>query len=105
MVKTKKRGVLYKGVIQKSGVVLTLPAQDEARLVRQGWCSYVESPSTGQQETNQGHPEGPQTAAPSDKHPEDAQEQSLESTTAGQPEDGPLTDLPEESKRPRSRKK
>lgn len=92
MVKTKKRGVLYKGVIQKAGALLSLPTEDEARLVRQGWCSYVESWPAGQPDKSQEQ---------SDKQEEDAQEKAAE------PEDGPQTGLPEEDhpKPTRSRKK
>lgn len=92
MVKTKKRGVLYKGVIQKAGALLSLPTEEEARLVRQGWCSYVDSWPAGQPDKNQEQ---------SDKQEEDAQEMAAE------PEDGPQTGLPEEEhpKPTRSRKK
>ena len=92
MVKTKKRGVLYKGVIQKAGAMLSLPTEEEARLVRQGWCSYVESWPAGQPDKSQEQ---------SDKQEEDAQ------AKAAEPEDGPQTGLPEEEhpKPTRSRKK
>lgn len=101
MVKTKKRGVLYKGVIQKAGALLSLPTEDEARLVRQGWCSYVESWPAGQPDKSQEQSEGQETTAPADQQEEDTQEK------AAGPEDGPQTGLPEEEqpKRTRSRKK
>ncbi len=92
MVKTKKRGVLYKGVIQNAGASLSLPTEEEARLVRQDWCSYVDSWPAGQPDKSQEQ---------SDKQEEDAQEMAAE------PEDGPQTGLPEEEhpKPTRSRKK
>lgn len=101
MVKTKKQGVLYKGVIQKAGALLSLPTEDEARLVRQGWCSYVESWPAGQPDKSQEQSEGQETTAPADQQEEDTQEKAAE------PEDGPQTGLPEEEqpKRTRSRKK
>ncbi len=78
MIKTKKAGVLHGGKIRKAGELLSLSAQDEERLVREGWATFAEAwPAT--QDT-------PNTSAP---------------------EDEPKTDAPEESerKRPRSRRK
>jgi len=78
VIKTKKAGVLHGGKIRKAGELLSLSAQDEERLVREGWATFAEAwPAT--QDT-------PNTSAP---------------------EDEPKTDAPEESerKRPRSRRK
>lgn len=43
MVKVIKEGVLHKGKMQKPGALLTLAAEDEARLVGEGYCKYAES--------------------------------------------------------------
>ena len=43
MIQTKKEGVLHKGKIRKAGELLSLPAQDEERLVREGWATFVEA--------------------------------------------------------------
>ena len=78
MIKTKKEGILHKGKIRKVGELLSLPAQDEERLVREGWATFVEAWAAAQ--------DTPDTVAP---------------------EDGPKTDAPEEPepKRSRSRRK
>lgn len=101
MIQTKKEGVLHKGKIRKAGELLSLPAQDEARLVSQGWCSYVKSWPAGQPDKSQEQSEGQETTAPADQQEEDTQEMAAE------PEDGPQTGLPEEEqpKHTRSRKK
>ena len=59
MLKTNQIGVLHHCVIQKAGAVLDLPAEDEARLVRQGWCSYVEEPAQPE--------DGPRTDLPEEE--------------------------------------
>ena len=87
MIKTKKAGITHKGKIRKAGELLSLPAQEEERLVREGWATFAEAwPAT--QDT-------PNTSAPEDEPKTDA------------PEDEPKTDAPEElePKRHRSRRK
>lgn len=78
MVKVIKEGVLHKGKMQKPGALLTLAAEDEARLVREGWATFAEAWPATQDTPN-----------------------------ASAPEDEPKTDAPEElePKRPRSRRK
>ena len=78
MIKTKKAGVLHKGKIRRAGELLSLSAQDEERLVREGWATFAEAWPATQDTPN-----------------------------ASVPEDEPKTDVPEESapKRPRSRRK
>ena len=78
MIKTKKAGVLHKGKIRKAGELLSLPAQDEERLVREGWATFAEAWPATQDTPN-----------------------------ASAPEDKPKTDAPEElePRRPRSRRK
>lgn len=102
MVKTKKPGVMYRGKVQRAGVLLSLPADAEARLVKEGWCSYVESWPAGKQEEN-----GPQTDAPQQEGSKPKQEETPESS-APDTEDTPHTDAPEETppkQSARSRKK
>ena len=43
MIQTKKAGVLHKGKIRKAGELLSLPAQEEERLVREGWATFAEA--------------------------------------------------------------
>lgn len=78
MVKVIKEGVLHKGKMQKPGALLTLAAEDEARLVGEGWATFAEAWPATQDTPN-----------------------------ASAPEDEPKTDAPEElqPKRPRSRRK
>lgn len=78
MIKTMKAGITHKGKIRRAGELLSLPAQEEERLVREGWAAFVESWPATQDTPN-----------------------------ASAPEDEPKTDAPEElePKRPRSRRK
>lgn len=78
MIKTKKAGVLHGGKIRKAGELLSLSAQDEERLVREGWATFAEAWPATQDTPN-----------------------------ASAPEDEPKTDAPEElePRRPRSRRK
>lgn len=76
MIKTKKAGVLHGGKIRKAGELLSLSAQDEERLVREGWAAFVEAWPAGQ-------------AAPQPVEEEEGPATSV-------PEDGPKTDVPEE---------
>ena len=80
MVKVIKEGVLHKGKMQKPGALLTLAAEDEARLVGEGYCKYTESWPAAKAEA-------PKTEPAAEK--------------------GPATDMPqaEESKPKRSRKR
>ena len=78
MIKTMKSGITHKGKICRAGELLSLPAQEEERLVREGWATFAEAWPAAQ--------DTPNTSAP---------------------EDEPKTDAPEElePKRPRSRRK
>ena len=76
MIKTMKAGITHKGKIRRAGELLSLPAQEEERLVREGWAAFVESWPAGQ-------------AAPQPVEKE-------EGPAASVPEDGPKTDAPEE---------
>lgn len=67
MIKTKKEGVLHKGKIRRAGELLSLPAQDEERLVREGWATFVETWPAAQ--------DTPDTASPEDGPKTDAQEE------------------------------
>ena len=114
MVKTKKYGVTHRGVVQKAGALLSLSAAEEKRLVREGWCSFVESWPAGEKDDSADAPDtaapeesaetGPDTAAPEESA------ETVPDTEAAEDveETGPQTDAPEEE-RPkrttRSRKK
>lgn len=74
MIKTKKAGITHKGKIRKAGELLSLPAQEEERLVREGWAVFVET-----------WPAGQAASQPEEEEP-----------AASVPEDGPKTDAPEE---------
>lgn len=101
MVKTKKYGVTHRGVVQKAGALLSLSAAEEKRLVREGWCSFVESWPAGEKDDSA---DAPDTAAPEESA------ETIPDTEAAEDveETGPQTDAPEEEKpkrTTRSRKK
>lgn len=114
MVKTKKYGVTLRGVVHKAGTLLSLPAAEEERLVKDGWCSYVEVWPAGEKDYSNPAPDtaapeesaetGPDTAAP------EVSAETVPDTEAAEDveETGPQTDAPEEEKpkrTTRSRKK
>ena len=70
MIQTKKEGVLHKGKIRKAGELLSLPAQDEERLVREGWATFVEAWASAPAEQaallRSAGAEGPETGLPED---------------------------------------
>lgn len=113
MVKTKKYGVTLRGVVQKAGTLLSLPAAEEERLVKDGWCSYVEVWPAGAKDYSHADPD---TAAPEEtgetgpdtSEPEESAKTGPDTAAAEDVEEtGPQTDAPEEEqpKRTRSRKK
>lgn len=72
MVKVIKEGVLHKGKMQKPGALLTLAAEDEARLVGGGYCKYAESWPASKAEVPKTEPaaeEGPATDMPEAEEP------------------------------------
>lgn len=72
MVKVIKEGVLHKGKMQKPGALLTLAAEDEARLVGEGYCKYTESWPAAKAEVPKTEPaaeEGPATGMPEAEEP------------------------------------
>lgn len=72
MVKVIKEGVLHKGKMQKPGALLTLAAEDEARLVGEGYCKYAESWPAAKAEAPKIEPaaeEGPVTDMPEAEEP------------------------------------
>ena len=106
MVKTKKNGVTHKGKVQKVGALLSLSHEDEARLVREGWCTYVESWPEG---NNPGEPKPSETAGQKDNAEEEFEKISAtaEAKEGSDAEEEPDTALPKEEtvSRPRGRKK
>ena len=77
MVKVIKEGVLHKGKMQKPGALLTLAAEDEARLVGEGYCKYTESwpaakadaPKADAPKAEPASEEGPATGMPEAEEP------------------------------------
>ena len=107
MVKTKKPGVTHKGKVQKVGALLSLSHEDEARLVREGWCAYVESWPAG---NNPGEPKTPEIAKGKDNAEKNPEKISGTAEAEEKPnaEEEPDTALPEEKEalsRNRGRKK
>ena len=106
MIKTMKSGITHKGKICRAGELLSLPAQEEERLVREGWAAFVESWPAGQAapqpvEKEEG-PAGQAAPQPVEKEEGPAGQaapqpvEKEEGPAASVPEDGPKTGAPEE---------
>lgn len=105
MVKIKKEGVLHKGKPCKPGTLLSLDAESETRLVREGYCTFVEAwtGSKGDDHPNEpaakSKPEQPAEGAETEPEQpaEDAETESEQPAEDTEEEDGPETEMPEES--------